>query len=352
MPLTVETLTTETAIDLFLQVLIEARGYAPATAKTYRAVLMNFAKVMELENIVTAGTKQIEDYSGRLFMAKQAASTRRRKIHTLKVFFRLLHARGHIETDPGKDVIPPADRRMDRVPTFTEDEIERICFTTQIEGPPQIRKGRGEPMKFFTRRFSVARLVEWRDSALLALVYSNGLRAGEVAYLERHDFDLETGYLSIRGEKWAEQIEQFPIDERVKTLMAAYLEELWRSPWADHVALFPPMVDRERTHAGYGLSDDAVSYILQKRIARAGIEPRGRRLSVHVLRYSFATHLFKDGAAPFELKIALRHKAISTVMRYVDVGSSKAVKKRLMKRLYWNRVNRVALTRPRRRRKK
>lgn len=349
--MTVETLTTETAIDLFLQVLIGARGYAPATAKTYRAVLTNFAKVMELENIVTASTKQIEDYSGRLYLAKQAASTRRRKVHTLKVFFRLLHARGHIEIDPGKGVIAPADRLLHRVPTFTMNEIERICFTTQIEGEPQIRKGRREPMKFFTRRFSVASLVEWRDSAVLSLVYSNGLRAAEVASLERNDYDTETGYLSIRGEKWAEQIEDFPVDERVKGVMAVYLQLLWRSPWADHVALFPPMVEKERSHVGAGISDDAVSYILRKRIARAEIEPRGRKLSAHVLRYSFATHLYLEGAAPFELKIALRHKALSTVMRYVDAGSSKAVRKRLLKKLFWNRTKRVALTKPRRRKK-
>lgn len=349
--MTVETLDTASAIDLFLQVLIEARGYSPATARTYRAVLLNFGRVMELENIVTATTKQIEDYSGRLFLAKQAASTRRRKVHTLKVFFRLLHARGHIETDPGKAVVAPPDRKMDRVPTFTIDEIERICFSTQVQGPPQIRKGRGEPMKFFTRRFSIASLVEWRDSALLGLVYSNGLRAAEVALLERHDYDPETGYLCIRGEKWAEQIDDFPVDERIKTLMAVYLQGLWRSPWADHPALFPPMVEKERSHAGAGISDDAVSYILRKRIARAGIEPRGRRLSVHVLRYSFATHLFREGAMPFELKIALRHKALSTTMRYVDVGSSKAVKRGLVKKLYWNRTKRVALTKPRRRKK-
>jgi hypothetical protein len=117
-------------------------------------------------------------------------------------------------------------------------------------------------------------------------VYDIPLRGGEPALLERRDYDEVRGEIDIRGAKWQSEPVSFPVLESTKVAMALYLNVLRRSRWNEHPALFPPLGSRrpDAKRPASGIGHCEVYRILKRRIALAGIHPRGRRLSPHVFR--------------------------------------------------------------------
>ncbi len=230
-------------------------------------------------------------------------------------------------------------RFMERIPVLTRAEIARL--TLRCPPVPAPRKGRREPMAFFRRRVELHHLVEARDRALIALVHDIPLRGGEPALLELRDYDEVRGEIDIRGGKWQSEPVSFPVLESTKAAMALYLDALRRSRWADtSPALFPPLgvrrADTKRPASGIGYYE--VYRILKRRIARAGIEPRGRRLSVHVFRYTRATHWKEEGVPIDDISVLLRHKKIETT-RLHPGGPLKRTKRRADCASLFRRVN-------------
>ena len=123
--------------------------------------------------------------------------------------------------------------------------------------------------------------------------------------------------------------------------MTVYLEELRRSRWNEHPALFPPLgvrrKDSKRPASGIGQYE--VYRIFKRRVERAGIQARGRRLSPHCLRYSRATHWKEDGVPMENISALLRHSKLETAARYVHMGPMKRMKRRADRASLFRRVN-------------
>jgi integrase len=231
-------------------------------------------------------------------------------------------------------------RFMERIPVLTRVEVARITF--RCPPAPRPVRGRREPREFFDRRLEQYNLVELRDRALLALVYDIPLRGGEPSLLERRDYDEVRGEIDVRGAKWQSEPFTAPLLEPTKVLMSLYLEALRRSRWNEHPALFPPLgvrrADSKRPFSGIGPFE--VYRILKKRVALAGIQARGRRISPHSFgRYSRATHWKEDGVPLDEISALLRHKRIETTRRYVRLGPVKSMKRRADFKSVFRRVN-------------
>jgi integrase len=254
-------------------------------------------------------------------------------------FFRWLARRGHVEADPTKDLPAMRVRFMERIPVLTRAEIARLTFRCPPAPPP--RRGRREPREFFDRRLEQYNLAELRDRALLALVYDIPLRGGEPSLLERRDYDEVRGEIDIRGAKWQSEPVSFPVLEPTKIVMALYLDALRRSRWNEHPALFPPLgirrADSKRPASGIGPFE--VYRIMRKRVALAGIQARGRRLSPHTFRYTRGTHWKEEGVPLDEISALLRHKRIETTRRYVRLGPVKSMKRRADFRSVFRRAN-------------
>lgn len=327
--MTVETLNLEALLEEFASVLIDGRGFSPATAAAYCFAPRDYERRMSRE-VINATTREIDRYMTRMGIQKLAQGTRRTRLNALKAFFRFLQTRGHRDDDPAKVIEGPKDSQLEVPSVFEKRELAAMIFRPLK--PPPIAKGRREPPKFFTRRALTSALIESRDTALLALMFSAGLRAGEVALLERRDYDEAKRTLHIRGAKWRTKPEtKYVFHRPTEAALLVYLNLRDRSPWAEHPALFPPLFEHSgRAHPGVGISADGVTQILRKRIARAGIERKGRRLSPHALRYSLGTHLHNGGKGltDTQIMVLLRHKSVATTQRYIRLGGSRSVEKR------------------------
>ena len=308
--------------------------------KTYRSALQDFIRRMGIKHLRLADGETIERYRGRLFLAGLSESTRQlRGQSALRKFFRWLARRGYVDVDPTKDLPPMKVRFMERIPVLTREEVARLTFRCLPAAEP--RKGRREPMAFFRRRLELHNLVELRDRALLGLLFDIPLRGGEPALLERRDYDEVRGEIDIRGAKWQSEPVSFPVLDSTKVAMALYLDALRRSRWNGHPALFPPLgvrrADTKRPASGIGHHE--VYRIFKRRIERAGIQGRGRRLSPHVFRYTRATHWKEEGVPLEDISVLLRHSKIETTRRYLRLGPLKRMKRRADRASLFRRVN-------------
>ncbi|MDQ5871616.1 MAG: tyrosine-type recombinase/integrase [Acidobacteriota bacterium] len=317
----IATLTVEGAIEDFAHYCIANLNLRPGTVKTYVAALHDFRRVMPEADLLTAERATLVRYLDRLYLHKKLVSTRNTRLGGLKAFFRWMKESGHRDDNPAAGV-----RRLRETlgapPHFSEEELDLIVFGVEL---PQagIVRGRKEQDGFFRHRLAVSMIVEQRDTALLGLVYGAGLRVAEPALLHRDQYDEKTGRITLVGGKWATEPQALYVKiPAVLDAMRVYLDLLWRSPWANHPALFPPFTDHPRTHEGPGISADAVTRILEKRIERTGIEARGRRLSPHTIRYSIGSHMHDARMSDLEIAEHLRHKSMDTVRRYVNLGGS------------------------------
>lgn len=317
----------------FLSHLVDVRGFSVETAKSYGKALRDFDRRMRLSNHAAVTTQDLDRYAGRLTLAGLKENTRRSRLAALRSYFDFLLTRGFRPDNPARDVHPPRLRIVERIPTFTTAEIERLIFTFQPRAPG---RGRKEPEVLFSKRKRLHELATARDTALLALIYQVGLRASEPGHLERRDYTEENRVpvLVLRESKRSTAPVSLRIDRRVAVLVDVYLRELGRAGVL-HPALFPPLA-RRGPLTGRGIGPDEVAAILRRRVAAAAIEAKGRRLSPHTLRYSIATHLYEGGLRAEEIQPLMRHGSVETTWRYIRLGSIASIQRKSIRALFWN----------------
>ncbi len=148
-----------------------------------------------------------------------------------------------------------------------------------------------------------------RNLALLELLYGSGLRASELVGLPRGAVRPGQPFLMVRGKGAKERL--VPISSRAQGAVAQWLEGVdSSSPW-----LFPS----GKSH----LSRVRLFQIVRSMAADAGISPE--RVSPHVLRHAFATHLLSGGADLRVLQSLLGHADIATTQIYTHVDSARLV---------------------------
>ena len=222
-------------------------------------------------------------------------STMARKISALRTFFSFQVALGTIPGNPATGITSP--RRSMRLPEFLPvDEMMDLLRSLP---------SKGEAGK--------------RDAAILELLYSSGLRVGELVSLRRMDVTLSEGTVRVRGK--GRKVRVVPAGEKALKALSEYLaerrgagkrgeEDDWKG------ALF-------RNLRGGALSARSVARILDRALERAGI---GRHLSPHGVRHSFATHLLESGADLRAIQEMLGHASLSTTQRYARVNVSHLVR--------------------------
>lgn len=295
----------DSAIEQFSRFLLSERN---ASRETVRAYLR---EVSELRQFLSGTGKDFSTHGGsRLWASVSVADLRRflaarypgrkgstmaRKVAALRTFFSFLVTVGEIPGNPAAGVTSP--RRTVRLPEFLPvDEMMDLLRSLPAEG---------EAGK--------------RDAAILELLYSSGLRVGELVSLRRMDVTLEEGTVRVRGK--GRKVRVVPAGEKALQALSAYLAErraTGKRGEADdwEGALF-------RNLRGGALSARSVARILDRALERAGI---GRHLSPHGVRHSFATHLLESGADLRAIQEMLGHASLSTTQRYARVNVSHLVR--------------------------
>jgi integrase/recombinase XerD len=145
--------------------------------------------------------------------------------------------------------------------------------------------------------------------ALVELLYGSGLRATELVSLPRHGVQGDKPYLILRGKGGKERL--VPISDRARAAVAEWAAHVPR----DSLWLFPS----GKSH----LSRVRLYQLIKELAGDAGIPPE--RISPHVLRHAFATHLLEGGADLRALQLLLGHADIATTQIYTHVDSRRLV---------------------------
>jgi integrase/recombinase XerD len=283
--------------ESFIEMLRAERNAAANTVEAYRRDLADFAAFVARRGgaLETADAPAIRAYLARLDRAGMAPRTAARRLSAIRQFFRFLIGDGIRPDDPVAVIDGPRQGRP--LPKLlSEAEVGRLLAAARaVEGPD----GR--------------RLV-----ALLELLYATGLRVSELVALPVAAVMRDQRVLVVRGKGGKERM--IPLHDAARAAITAWLaarsQELAKrgagsaSPW-----LFP-------SHGASGhLTRHRFGQLLKEIAVAAGLDRR--KVSPHVLRHAFATHLLDHGADLRSVQKMLGHADIATTQIYTHVAGER-----------------------------
>lgn len=284
-------MTYEEAVARFVRHLETEKLRSKETVRAYRADLDDFRKYLEQSGAHTVlnAVQNADSFHVRGFVAARFGKIRKesvgRKLAAIRSFFKLLVREGAIAVNPAAGIRAPKPARpLPRA--LSVDELDR----------------------FFARNGQMSA----RDRAIFELLYSSGLRVGELTALKVEDLDLDNGWARVIGKGNKERY--VPVGSKACQAVEEYLpqraaHELNAGRVSSRRSLF-------LNSRGGPLSSRSVRRILKHYLDAAGL---ARDVSPHAFRHSFATHMLQGGADLRSIQELLGHAGLSTTQRYTNV---------------------------------
>ncbi|MCB2083316.1 MAG: tyrosine recombinase [Sphingomonadaceae bacterium] len=272
-------------IEDFLAMLAAERGAAANTLAAYRRDLEGADEIVG--DLATTSSDRL----GRLAhaWADLAPSTLARKSSALRQFFGFLVDEGMRKDDPSAALPrPPARRPLPKI--LGHEEVKRLFARAEADAEGDKPSG-------------------VRMLALLELLYGSGLRATELVSLPLSAVPRDAPFLTVTGK--GDQARMVPVSQRAKQALSRWMAV--RDD--DSRFLFPSR--------GSHISRIRLYQMLKELAARADLDPA--KVSPHVLRHAFATHLLEGGADLRVLQTLLGHADIATTQIYTHVDSARLV---------------------------
>jgi integrase/recombinase XerD len=271
-------------VDRFIDMLASEAGASRNTLMAYRSDLAAAASIVP--NLGGASMEQLGELAPA--WSSLAASTLARRSAALRRFYGFLQEEGYRGDNPGAALARP--RQVRPLPRILDrDDIDAMFRSVEDKAASD------EPAAL-------------RNLALLELLYGSGLRASELVSLPRRSLRKGQSFLILRGKGDKERL--VPVSSRAAEAVERWTATLFEGQW-----LFP-------SRTGH-LSRVRLFQIMRSIAADAGIAPE--RVSPHVLRHAFATHLLAGGADLRALQTLLGHADIATTQIYTHVDSERLV---------------------------
>jgi integrase/recombinase XerD len=264
-------------LDAFCDALWLEDGLSPNTISSYRSDLEQLAAFLRKDFL------QVDEADLFRFLAsrKGRSSSAARRVSSLKRFYQYYLRERRISADPTLKLDAP--KPTPRFPkTLSESDVEALLAAPDTSTPLGLR-----------------------DRAMLETLYATGLRVSELVALKSFEVNLAAGVVRVLGKGSKERL--VPLGEEAVDRISQYLTARRKS---DADALF--LTDR-----GAGMTRQAFWHLIRRYGARA---IPGKRISPHVLRHAFATHLINHGADLRVVQLLLGHADISTTQIYTHVA--------------------------------
>jgi integrase/recombinase XerD len=275
-------------VAAFLSDLVAVRGLAIRTVDAYRRDLADLQRFVEESGdgpIEQVGEREIEGWLRDSRSRGLSPATRGRRLSAVRSFLRFLRERGRREDDPAEVLSAPRRRRpLPRV--LDESEVAAL-----LAAP-----ARAEPRGA-------------RDAAMLEVLYATGLRVSELVALRTGQIDMRRGLVRVIGKGGRERV--VPLGREALAALRGYVDGARRELAQRGDVVFPG-------RRGRPLTRQAFWHNLRVHARRAGIPTA--RISPHVVRHSFATHLVQNGADLRTVQTLLGHRDISTTEIYTHVA--------------------------------
>ncbi len=266
------------------------RNLSSYTLRNYRTDLTGFLLALDgwQVNPKSASRIDLRRYLAVLLDAGTAPASIRRKVSTIRSFYKWMRGESLIENDPFYGVTgPKAGRRLPDV--LTSQDIDRMIAAANGVDAASLR-----------------------DKALMELLYAAGLRVSEVAGLDLGDIDLRDASVRVRGKGNKERIGVF--GEPATRALEVYLRD--GRPDLLETAESALFLNR----FGGRLTPRSVQTMVQKYAIKAGLP---KAVHPHLLRHSFATHLLDGGADLRVVQELLGHESPNTTQIYTHVTEAK-----------------------------
>jgi len=282
-------------LEQFLHYLIVEKGLSKNTIDAYSHGLTRFLSHLRergIQEIREVGKFHIRGFL--LDLRKKNLNTKSiaRDLVALRSFFRFLMQEDILESSPAEELdSPKVTRTLPEILTLRE--IEQILEQPDLQTPLGIR-----------------------DRAMLEMLYATGMRVSELTQLPTHQVNLEGGYVLVYGKGSKERI--IPLGSEALKWVTAYLKTARGalSKGKESPSLF---VNR----SGKGMSRQRFWRSLKDYARRAGLR---KRITPHLLRHSFASHLLERGADLRSVQMMLGHVDMSTTQIYTHVAGERLKK--------------------------
>ncbi len=284
----------EFLISDFLKTL-RSRHYSPASIRSYSNDLARFQAFLKARALPMDKVDKlvIRSFLGQIRASNYKNASILRKHASLRSLFKYLHSTGKLSVNPCDGLSSP--RKEGKIPSFLtlhefENLIREIC---RIKNP-----------------VSAA-----RNSAWLELIYSSGIRVAEAASMNIEDIDFWNGTIRVIGKGNKERV--IPVGKTCLASIRAYLKKRGISVGERSLEARPLFVN---LNYGNRLSTRAMHMIIEAAARKAGIS---RKVSPHVIRHTFATHMLDAGCDMRSIQELLGHKNLATTQIYAHVTTER-----------------------------
>ena len=279
-------------VDEFIAYLAVEKGLSRNSVDSYGRDIGGLAVYLAEKglDLTSFGKEDITDYLERLRDKGLSPASLARTLSGIRGFTKYAVISRIRQTDPAENLESP--RLWQRVPKAVSVGKIKDLLSTASAGT-----GPGFVL---------------RDKAMMELMYAAGLRVSELVTLRLADLNMEAGFLRVTGKGSKERV--VPVSKRALAAVKCYIEgaraDTWKKTGSDHIFL---------TRLGKPMTRQRFWQTLKQTARRAGV-----KLSPHVLRHSFATHLIEGGADLRSLQKMLGHSDIATTQVYTKVSRERA----------------------------
>ena len=281
-------------LSLFEQYLLVELGLADNTRTAYLRDLRLLQKALgqkSSEELLTVSRRQLLAYLSQLKQAGRSPTTIARKLASIKAFYRFLTAERYIRRDPA-EVLEAAQKGIHLPKFLSVQEVDEL-----LEQP------------------NLGTLEGYRDKTMLETLYATGMRVSELVSVPVENVDLKMQYLIVMGKGSKERM--LPLGRTALKYLERYLNVV--RPQLLHNK---PDSCKELFVTSWGgpLTRQRVNELLEGYAQSAGIT---KRVTPHMLRHSFATHLLNNGTDLRVVQELLGHADISTTQIYTHLDMAR-----------------------------
>ena len=276
-------------LDAFIDNIWIEKGLSQNTLDSYRSDLEQFSSWLEKNNLsyLKTSKKEILSYLSFLFQKGLGSKTVARKLSSLKSFFRYLVFKSIIPNDPSSEVETP--KLLKSIPkSISEKEVEAL-----LAAPDEKTD------------------IGLRDKTMIETLYSCGLRISELTNLELLNLNLRQGVIRVIGKGQKERL--VPMGDQLIGLLELYISSSRKNLLNKRHSDFLFLSTR-----GQRMTRQSFWHRIKHYCLASGFELD--KISPHVLRHAFATHLLNNGADLRVVQLLLGHSDLNTTQIYTEVA--------------------------------
>ena len=272
-------------IDLYLEYLLYQKNYSNLTILNYKEDLLFFKEFVQKENIsfLKVDYPAIRNFYNYMDSLKYSKNTISRKISSIRSFYKYLARNGHVEYNPfSLSKGPKKDKLLPKFLYYNElEDLFNACDLSTLLGI--------------------------RDRLVLEMLYATGMRVSELESINITDINFEDNYIKILGKGNKERIVYF--GDYAREILDLYLSKRTdKNEW-----LFINNKNGRLTARG-------VRYIINKIVDKTSLNTK---VSPHMLRHSFATHLLNEGCDLLSVQELLGHESLRATQVYTHVTNDR-----------------------------